>query len=78
MKLHLSPDLTRKLTDLPESGMGYQRVDLVLDDGRTVSDVIVFNAEVAEVEGLGMLTADRIVDVRLSSQDILKRSRPVR
>jgi hypothetical protein len=72
MKLRISPDLTRKLIGLPETGMGYQLVDLVLDDGRMVSRVMVFNAEVAEIDELGTLTADRIVDVRVSSPPVDK------
>lgn len=41
--------LARRWIDLllmePESGMGYQRVDVRFADGRYVEDVMVFNAE---------------------------------
>jgi hypothetical protein len=41
--------LARRWIDLllkePESGMGYQRVDVRFADGRHVEDVMVFNAE---------------------------------
>ena len=40
---------TRQLADLPESGMGYQRVDVRLTDGREVIDTRVFNAEDIEL-----------------------------
>ena len=34
---------------MPESGMGYQRVDIRLADGRELRDVMVFNAEELEI-----------------------------
>jgi len=37
------------LTREPESGMGYQRVDVRFADGRELKDAIVFNAEDLEV-----------------------------
>jgi len=33
----------------PESGMGYQRVDVLLEDGTKLEDCIVFNAEQIEL-----------------------------
>lgn len=36
------------LADLPETGMGSQHVDIVLNDGNTISDVPVFNGEDCE------------------------------
>jgi hypothetical protein len=40
---------TDRLLELPESGMGYQRVDVRLADGRVLRDVVVFNAEEIEI-----------------------------
>ncbi len=45
MRVKLDDRLVKKLLSLPESGMGYQRVDLRLADGRELQDVVVFNAE---------------------------------
>ncbi len=45
MRIKLDPRWTKMLQALPESGMGYQRVDLRLADGREIKDVPVFNAE---------------------------------
>lgn len=67
MRLHLSNPLVNKLAALPETGMGYQLVDLVLRDGREVRKVMVFNAEEAEVADASLTTAD-IADVRLSAR----------
>lgn len=38
----------RELGDLPESGMGYQRVNVRLRNGQYVRHVLVFNAELME------------------------------
>jgi len=63
MRVKLEQRWIKRLLQLPESGMGYQRVDLSLADGREVRDVPVFNAE--EVELPDDLTGVRIQDVRL-------------
>ncbi len=49
MRIKLEDRWTKRLLGLPESGMGYQRVDLCLADGRELKDVLVFNAEELEV-----------------------------
>lgn len=45
MLLPLSEKWSRTLGEWPESGMGYQRVDVKLHDGTTVKNVLVFNTE---------------------------------
>ena len=49
MRIKLEERWVRLLLKWPESGMGYQRVDLRLADGREVRDVPAFNAEEVEV-----------------------------
>ncbi len=49
MRVKLEQRWIDRLCQLPESGMGYQRVDLRLVDGRTMINVPVFNAEEAEL-----------------------------
>jgi hypothetical protein len=49
MRIKLEQRWTKKLLQWPESGMGYQRVDLRLDDGCELKDVAVFNAEEVEL-----------------------------
>lgn len=48
--------LPRKWVDYlirqPESGMGYQRVDVLLEDGTELKDCTVFNAEQIEIPEL--------------------------
>ena len=49
VRVQLSNDWVNYLTQQPESGMGFQRVDVVLDDGTKLEDCIVFNAEEIEI-----------------------------
>jgi hypothetical protein len=63
MRIKLEPRWTRRLLELPESGMGYQRVDLRLGNGVELTDVLVFNAE--EVDLPDEFAGAEIKDVRL-------------
>lgn len=38
-----------RLVDLPETGMGYQRVNIRLSQGKVLKNVVVFNAEECQV-----------------------------
>jgi len=63
MRIKLEPRWTKRLLEFPESGMGYQRVDIRLVDGRELKDVVVFNAE--EIEVPDEFARAQIKDVRL-------------
>ena len=49
MRVKLEQQWTERLLELPESGMGYQRVDIRFANGRKLEDVMVFNAQEFEV-----------------------------
>ena len=49
MRVRLEQKWIDLLTRLPESGMGYQRVDVRFSDQRVIRDVRVFNAEQVEL-----------------------------
>lgn len=49
MRIKLDSRWTKRLLQLPESGMGYQRVDLRFANGRELKNVLVFNAEDVDV-----------------------------
>lgn len=49
MRIQLAPRWIEMLRKQPESGMGYQRVDVRFADGRRVENVMVFNAEQLDV-----------------------------
>ncbi len=63
MRIKLEQRWTRRLLQLPESGMGYQRVDLRLADGRELKNVLAFNAE--EVELPDECADAKIEDIQL-------------
>lgn len=63
MRLKLERRWTERLLGLPESGMGYQRVDVRLTDGRELKNVVVFNAE--EMEVPDEFAQAKIKDIRL-------------
>jgi hypothetical protein len=67
MQLELRQEMIDRLLALPESGMGYQLVDLVLVDGRIVPSVPVFNCEIAKLpDTFRGITAFDVADVRLA------------
>lgn len=49
MRVPLDKKWSERLVQQPESGMGYQRVDIRFAGDRIIKDVLVFNAEVAEL-----------------------------
>lgn len=63
MRIKLDQRWITRLLELPESGMGYQRVDVRLADGRELKDVVVFNAE--EIDVPNEFAHAEIKDVRL-------------
>ena len=62
MRVKLAKRWTKRLLQLPETGMGYQRVDLRLA-GREIKNVLAFNAE--EVELPDECADAQIEDVQL-------------
>ena len=65
MRIALEKRWTERLVKLPESGMGYQRVTIRFANNRIVPDVLVFNAEEAELPE--ELLHVPIRDIQLSS-----------
>lgn len=49
MKIKLSKKWVERLLSVPETGMGYQTIDVTLKDGRVIKGVNVFNAEDLEL-----------------------------
>lgn len=62
MRIRLDTRWTKQLLRFPESGMGYQRVDIRFRNGRKLENVAVFNAE--EVELPEELARLEITDLR--------------
>ena len=73
MQLELRPEIVDRLVSMPENGMGYQVVDLILIDGRVVPNVTIFNAEVANLpEEFRDLRPSDVTDVRMSRSSRLR------
>ena len=51
---------------MPETGMGYQKVDLIFKDSRILKGVIVMNAEDCETEEA--FKVDDIADIKIHGQ----------
>ena len=69
MRLHLNERWVKHLCDLPEDGMGYQIVDIVLRSGEQVRKAFVFNAEeVVWKSERPPIELDDIVDIRPSAR----------
>ena len=44
--MKLPKKITNELLRMPEQGMGYQKIDFLLENGNIVKDVIVLNCEI--------------------------------
>ena len=64
MHLQLKSKIVDRLLALPESGMGYQVVDLVLSDGRIIPNVTILNGEIATLPDSLRISSSEIADVR--------------
>lgn len=67
MRKQLPKEWIDRLLGMPESGMGYQRVDIFFTDGSTEHDCVVFNAEEAEMPDVS--AGKTIVAVKLHESE---------
>ena len=67
MRFKLAQKWTDYLLHAPESGMGYQRVDVHFEDGSVERDCVVFNAE--DIELPDTCKAKAITDIRVRTED---------
>ena len=63
MRIKLDRQWKKRLLEWPESGMGYQHVDVRLADGRELRGVVVFNCE--EIEVPQEFAGATVADIRL-------------
>ena len=63
MTVKLNDYWSQRLAHMPETGMGYQKVDLTLKDGRTLKGLLVFNAEECRTEQ--EFKVEDITDIKL-------------
>lgn len=65
MRIKLDKRWTDLLLTWPESGMGYQRVDVTMADGCELKDALVLNAELLEVPA--EFAQATVASIRMSS-----------
>ena len=63
MTVKLNDYWSERLARMPETGMGYQKVDVTLKDGRTLKGLMVFNAEDCQTEQ--EFKVEDIADIKL-------------
>lgn len=63
MTIKINDYWSQRLVKMPETGMGYQKVDLTFKDGRILKGLIILNAEDCQTEE-EFNVAD-IADIRL-------------
>ena len=69
MRLYLTDRWANHLSRLPENGMGYQVVDIVLRSGENFRDIIVFNGQEVEwPEESPTIRPDEIIDIKMAGQ----------
>lgn len=67
MIVKLSSKWSDKLIALPESGMGYQRVNIKLKSGKLISELNVHNAEELTIpENVEPFNEEDIIDIEIS------------
>ena len=63
--MRLSQKWVDKLTALPETGMGYQVVDVYLKNGVIIEKLTLFNGEVLVNQAHGSFSENDILDIKL-------------
>jgi hypothetical protein len=67
-KLKLNKKFVEYLVELPENGMGYQLVDLLLTDGKLLRNRIVLNSTFLKLDKEEQLTNREIEKINLSKE----------
>lgn len=67
MRIKLPQHWIDYLLTQPETGMGFQRVAVVLKSGRVLAPSVVFNAQELEAPDSPSLLAEDIAEIRLES-----------
>lgn len=66
MRRKLSKKWIKHLLFMPESGMGYQTIDIILKNGQVIEQINVFNAEDMELpDKYKHLKVEKIKDIVL-------------
>lgn len=66
-KIEIPENLSNKLVELPEQGMGYQIVDITLVDGTILKNRQIFNCTYLLLEEDESISVESIVEIDLST-----------
>ena len=68
MKIKLNEEQINYLSSLPEKGMGYQVIDLILKDGNELKEQIVYNSSVLQINDIKYqsISNEDIISLKLS------------
>lgn len=66
IKIKLTDEQTNFLTSLPETGMGYQVVNVVLKNGEILHKRLVFNSMFLQLNDGENINPNDIVNIKLS------------
>lgn len=70
MRIKLNKHWVQILSNLPESGMGYQVVDVKLKNGKVIKNALVFNAEELEIPNEKVkVRSSEIIKIKLSEKN---------
>jgi hypothetical protein len=65
-KIKLTSELSDLLNEIPETGMGYHIVDVLLKNGRVLNDKTILNGDILVLGGHETITVEDIEDIFIS------------
>jgi hypothetical protein len=68
MTIQLTQKYIDLLSSLPETGMGFQVVDVFLNNGEILSEIIVLNATHMRLPDNLQISSEEIIDIKLSNK----------
>ena len=65
IRVTLSDKFIAQLVKIPEQGMGYQIVDIVLTNGKVLKNKFVYNSSILEIEKQEMINIEEIAIIEI-------------
>ena len=65
VRVTLPDKFIAQLVQMPETGMGYQIVDIVLTNGKVLKNMIIFNSSILEIEKHESLNIEDIAIIKI-------------
>jgi len=68
VRVTLPDKFIAQLVQMPETGMGYQIVDIVLTNGKVLKNIIIFNSSILEIEKEETFNIEDIVIIKIHKE----------